>query len=148
MERLSSNSTLFFKFFVPVFWIVFFGAFTVAVFVYRNEFYGEIPGRPLRIGSLLFFISGLVMFYFTLMRLKRVEGNAEHLIITDYFKTFRYAHEGVAKITESKFAFLKLVTIHLKEKGSFGLKIPFIASASRYEDFMKKGGAQLPREGS
>lgn len=146
MERLSSNSTLFFKFFIPVFWIVFFGAFTVAVFVYRNEFYGEIPGRPLRIGSVIFFASGLVMFYFTLMRLKRVEGNAEHLIITDYFKTFRYTHAGIDKITESKFAFLKLVTIHLKEKGSFGIKIPFIASASRYEEFMKNLGADLPRE--
>ena len=137
---------MFFKFFIPVFWIVFFGAFTVAVFVYRNEFYGEIPGRPLRIGSVIFFASGLVMFYFTLMRLKRVEGNAEHLIITDYFKTFRYTHAGIDKITESKFAFLKLVTIHLKEKGSFGIKIPFIASASRYEEFMKNLGADLPRE--
>ncbi|MBX2877102.1 MAG: hypothetical protein KTR30_33590 [Saprospiraceae bacterium] len=146
MERLSSNLTLFFKFFVPVFWIVFFGAFTIAVFAYKNEFYGEIPGRPLRIGSVVFFASGLIMFYFTSMRLKRVEGNGEHLIITDYFKTFRYAHTGVDKITESKFAFIKLVTIHLKEKGSFGLKIPFIASASRYEGFMKSLGAQLPRE--
>ena len=146
MERLSSNSTLFFKFFVPVFWIVFFGAFTVAVFVYRNEFYGEVPGRPLRIGSLIFFLSGLIMFYFTLMRLKRVEGNGEHFVITDYFKTFRYSHAGVERITESKFAFLKLVTIHLKEKGSFGIKIPFIASSSRYEEFMKTSGAHLPRE--
>ncbi len=131
---------------MPVFWIVFFGAFTVAVFVYSNEFYGEIPGRPLRIGSVVFFASGLIMFYFTSMRLKRVEGNGEHLIITDYFKTFRYSHAGVDKITESKFAFIKLVTIHLKEKGSFGLKIPFIASASRYEEFMRKFGNHLPRE--
>lgn len=146
MERLSSNLTLFFKFFVPVFWIVFFGAFTVAVFAYKNEFYGEIPGRPLRIGSVIFFASGLIMFFLTTMRLKRVEGNSEHLIITDYFKTFRYAHAGIDKITESKFAFIKVVTIHLKEKGSFGIKIPFIASASRYEEFMSKSGAHLPRE--
>jgi hypothetical protein len=29
LQRLSSNSTLFLKFFIPVFWIVFFGAFTM-----------------------------------------------------------------------------------------------------------------------
>ncbi len=146
MERLSSNLTLFFKFFVPVFWIVFFGAFTIAVFVYRNEFYGAIPGQPLRIGAIIFFVSGLFMFYFTLMQLKRVEGNAEYFLVTDYFKTFRYTYDSIEKITESKFAFLKLATIHLKEKGSFGKRMFFITSSSRYEGFMKQFGEQLRSE--
>jgi hypothetical protein len=143
MERLSSNLTLFFKFFVPIFWIVFFGAFTIAVFAYRNEFYGQVPGQALQIGTVLFFVSGLFMFYFTLMQLKRVDGNAEYLVVTDYFKTFRYSYDSVEKITESRFAFLKLATIHLKEKGSFGKRMFFITSSSRYEGFMKKFASQL-----
>lgn len=143
MERLSSNLTLFFKFFVPIFWIVFFGAFTIAVFAYRNEFYGAIPGQSLQIGAVIFFVSGLFMFYFTLMQLKRVDGNAEYLVVTDYFKTFRYSYDSVEKVTESKFAFLKLATIHLKEKGSFGQRMFFITSSSRYEGFMKQYGSQL-----
>ena len=143
MERLSSNLTLFFKFFVPIFWIVFFGAFTIAVFAYRNEFYGQVPGQALQIGTVLFFVSGLFMFYFTLMQLKRVDGNAEYLVVTDYFKTFRYSYDSVEKITESRFAFLKLATIHLKEKGSFGKRMFFITSFSRYERFMKKFASQL-----
>lgn len=143
MERLSSNMTLFFKFFVPVFWIVFFGAFTIATFVYQHEFYGKIPGQALRIGALAFFLSGLVMFYFTLMQLKRVEGDASHLMVTDYFKTYRYPLDSIAKITESKFLFLRLSTIHLKEKGSFGVKMPFISSSSQYEEYMQKFGGEL-----
>lgn len=143
MERLSSNLTLFFKFFVPIFWIVFFGAFTIAVFAYRDEFYGAVPGQSLQIGTVIFFVSGLFMFYFTLMQLKRVEGNAESFVVTDYFKTFRYTYDSVEKITESRFTFLKLATIHLKEKGSFGKRISFITSSSRYEGFMKQHGSKL-----
>ena len=138
MQRVSTNLTLFFKFFIPIFWIVFFGAFTLTVFVYRAEYYGDIPGRSFRIGTVLFFLSGVVMLYFTLMRLKRVEMDEYFVYVTNYFKNFRYPYHNIEKIEESKFLFLTNVTIYLKTPGNFGKSIRFIASNGRYRDFWKE----------
>ena len=137
MERVSTNLTLFYKFFVPIFWIVFFGAFTVAVFVYQFEYFGNIPKWPFRILVLAFFLSGVVMFFFTLMRLKRVEMDDLYVYVTDYFKNYRYPYHNIEKFQESSFLILQIVTIHLKEPGQFGKKITFISSKNRYEDFFR-----------
>jgi hypothetical protein len=137
MQRVSTNLTLFYKFFVPIFWIVFFGSMTVAAFVYDNAYYGEIPGLPFRIGLVLFFISGLIMFMFTLMRLKRVEMGTDGMYVTNYFKHLRYQYEDIEKIAESEFLFFKVVTIHLRAKGTFGKKFTFIASRDRYAEFWR-----------
>lgn len=137
MHRVSTNLTLFYKFFVPVFWIVFFGSMTIAAFVYDNDFYGEIPGGPFRIGLVIFFISGLIMFLFTLMRLKRVEMGNDGMYVTNYFKHLRYPYDNIEKIAESEFLFFKVVTIHLRAKGTFGKKFTFLASRDRYAEFWR-----------
>lgn len=138
MQRVSTNLTLFYKFFVPIFWIVFFGSMTVAAFLSEKAFFGEIPGLPFRIGIVFFFLSGLAMFYFTLMRLKRVEMSDEHLYVTDYFKHRRYPWQDIEKISESEFAIFKVVTIHLKARGTFGKKFTFLASRDRYAIFWRE----------
>ena len=137
MHRVSTHLTLFYKFFVPVFWIVFFGSMTIAAFVYDNAFYGEIPGGPFRIGLVIFFISGLIMFLFTLMRLKRVEMGNDGMYVTNYFKHLRYPYDNIEKIAESEFLFFKVVTIHLRAKGTFGKKFTFLASRDRYAEFWR-----------
>ena len=43
MHRLSSNATLLLKFFIPVFWIVFFGASTLAALFYQYDYVGNTP---------------------------------------------------------------------------------------------------------
>jgi hypothetical protein len=138
MQRVSTNLTLFYKFFVPVFWIVFFGSMTIAAFVYDNAFYGEIPGGPFRIGLVTFFISGVIMFLFTLMRLKRVEMGNDGMYVTNYFKHLRCPYEDIEKIAESEFLFFKVVTVHLRAKGTFGKKFTFLASRDRYAEFWRK----------
>lgn len=138
MQRVSTNLTLFFKFFIPTFWIVFFGAFTAAAFVFKTEYYGDIPGGSFRLGTVLFFLSGVVVFVFTIMRLKRVEMDEHFVYATDYFRNFRYPYHNVEKIDESKFLFFQTVTIYLKTPGTFGKYIWFIASNSRYKAFWEK----------
>lgn len=138
MQRVSTNLTLFYKFFMPVFWIVFFGSMTVAAFAYDNAYYGEIPGLPFRIGLLIFFVTGVIMFMFTLMRLKRVEMSADHLYVTNYFKHLRYPYQDIEKITESEFLFFKSVTVHLKASGTFGKKFTFLASRDLYGEFWRQ----------
>lgn len=138
MQRVSTNLTLFYKFFLPIFWIVFFGSMTIAALVYDKAFYGEIPGVPFRIGIVIFFLSGVAMFGFTLMRLKRVEMSDEHLYVTNYFKHLRYPYGDIEKISESEFLIFKLVTIHLKASGTFGKKFTFLASRNRYAEFWRE----------
>lgn len=138
MQRVSTNLTLFYKFFMPIFWIVFFGSMTIAAFVYDNAFYGEIPGNWFRIGLVVFFLSGVVMFLFTLMRLKRVEMGPDGIYVTDYFKHLRYPFEDIEKIAESEFLIFKVVTIHLRAKGTFGKKFTFLASRDRYAEFWRQ----------
>lgn len=135
MQRVSTNLTLFYKFFIPVFWIIFFGAFTVASFFYGEELSGGLSVRSFQIGTLLFFLSGVAVLGFTLMRLKRVEMNREFVYVTDYFKNFRYPWHNIESIQEADFLFLQIVTINLKAPGSFGKRIIFIASKGLLEGF-------------
>ena len=120
--------------------MVFFGAFMAAVWIYPKAFYGHIPGGPFRIGIILFFISGVLMLYFTLMQLKRVEINKEEgfFYVTNYFKNVRYPFHNIDKIEESDFLFLQLVSIHLKTPGSFGKVIRFVASRKSYRNFWQE----------
>lgn len=135
MQRLSTNLTLFFKFFIPVFWLVFFGAFLAAIFIYGDELASGFSSLSFRLGAVAFYLSGLVLFYFTLFPLKRLEADAEFLYITNYFKTLRYSWDSIEEIKESKFLFFTLGTVSLKEKGLLGQHHRFIASNRNYRQF-------------
>ena len=135
MYRVSTNLTLFYKFFIPVFWIVFFGALTIATLSYSFEYIGDMPARNFRIGIVFFYFSGLLLFAFTLMRLKRVETDEHFFYVTNYFKTARYPFHSIEQVIESKFFFFRSVTIRFKEKGLFGKRIFFVPSTHRFRDF-------------
>ena len=138
MQRISTNLTLFFKFFIPVFWLVFFGAFLAAIFLYGEEMASGFASTSFRIGAVAFYLSGLILFYFTLFPLKRLEADAEFLYATNYFKTLRYSWDSVEKIKESKFLFFTLGTVVLKEKGLLGKNLRFIASNRNYRQYWEE----------
>lgn len=138
MQRISTNLTLFFKFFIPVFWLVFFGAFLAAVFMYGEEMASGFASTSFRLGAVAFYLSGLVLFYFTLFPLKRLEADPEFLYATNYFKTLRYSWDSVSEIKESKFLFFTLGTVSLKEKGLLGKNLRFIASNRNYKQFWEE----------
>lgn len=91
-----------------------------------------------RIGAVAFYLSGLILFYFTLFPLKRLEADAEFLYATNYFKTLRYSWDSVEKIKESKFLFFTLGTVVLKEKGLLGKNLRFIASNRNYRQYWEE----------
>ena len=138
MFRVSTNLTLFFKFFIPIFWIVFFGAFTIVSWFAPGQYFGELAGLPFRIGTAIFFITGVLLLYFTLLPLKRVELDEDYLYVTNYFKTARYPYHNVKKMVSSDFLFIKLVSIHLKAGGIFGKRMRFLASKHRFNSFFEK----------
>ncbi len=135
MQRISTNLTLFLKFFVPVFWIVFFGSVTVAALLYDFEYFGDMPARQFRLGVLAFYLSGLALLAFTLMRLKRVEADAHFFYVTNYFKTARYPFESIDKAVESRLVFFHIISLHFSQPGIFGKRATFIASNQRLRDF-------------
>ena len=135
MHRVSTNLTLFYKFFIPVFWIVFFGALSIAALAYSFDYVGNIPARNFRIGMVLFYLSGLLLLAFTLMRLKRVEADEHYFYITNYFKTARYPFHNIERVEESKIFFFRTAFIYFKEPGLFGKRIFFVPSNYRFQEF-------------
>ncbi len=135
MYRISTNLTLFYKIFIPVFWIVFFGATTAASFLYSFDYVGNIPASGFRIGIALFYLSGLALLAFSLMRLKRVEADEHYFYVTNYFKTARYPFHNIEQVVESKFFLFRTATIIFKEPGIFGKRVFFIPSNYRFREF-------------
>ena len=137
MQRVSSNLTIFLKLFLPTFWIVFFGAFTGVILLSKNSYFGQFPALPFKIGTVFFYLSGLVMFYFTLLKLKRVELGREQLYVTNYFKHVRYPYRDVEMIEDSSIGFFRTATVQLKAAGTFGSRITFVVSGANYDHFWK-----------
>ncbi len=137
MQRVSTNLTLFYKIFVPTFWIVFFGAVLIASLLLPYQYVGNIPRTTFQIGMALFFLSGIGALYLTLLPLKRVEMDRDFLYATNYFKTYRYPYHNIARIEVSRFLFFSTATIYLREGGSFGSQIRFIPSLFRLKDFLE-----------
>jgi nitrate reductase NapE component len=135
MHRVSSNLTLALVIFLPILWITFFGAFTLAIWVYKMDYYGSLPGATLRYGMLGFVLTGLLIFFFTIWRLKRVEVDNEYLYVTNYFKHVRYPLEQIATFEIKDWRLFKIVSIRLQGKGSFGQNIVFLPSGKAFETF-------------
>ena len=139
MHRLSSNATLFLKFFLPVFWVtILVGLTLVAWFVKDNTFQGQML-TSLRYGTLFALALAVVSFYFTTWPLKRVETDGENVYVSNYFRTAYYNLErDVAKFTETRFLFFRFGTIHLNGVGSFGRKLRFLVDSSLLKLFREE----------
>lgn len=136
MQRVSTNFTLFLKIFLPIFWIVFFGAFALVLWTEDRIPTGAISIGSLRIAMTLFFLVGATILFFTLMKLHRVEMDEAFIYVTNYVKTARYPYHQIEKINEIDFLILSTVTIHFKNKGVFGKKVTFVPSRYRFQGFL------------
>lgn len=135
-KRISSSLTLFYRIFVPVFWAVFFGAVTLGLLLTPN-IPAVLDNLYFRIGLVIFYVSGLALLYFTLLRLKRVEIDEDFVYVTDYLKTYRYPFHNIASIHEHNLLLFHLATIRFKEKGSFGKKIHFLESRIKFQNALE-----------
>ena len=151
MHRISSNWTLFFKIFLPTFWMVFFGALTIALWLVDTPYFGNIPALPFKLGFTAFFIIGTAILYFTMMQLLRVDLDEAHIYLSNYFKTYRYPFSEIESISERDIGLFHLVRIYLKGKGHFGSRINFLLDDSMLRAFFEKHpqtAAQLPFKSS
>ncbi len=137
MQRVSSNSTVFFKLFIPTAWIVFFTTFTAALFLVDGRSLPFLTSPLFKYPFLLGYILFFVILYYTVMQLKRVEMGPEHYYVSNYLKSFRLVYDDIEKISIIPISRLQLITFRLKAKGSFGKKITFLASKQLFELFLK-----------
>ncbi len=136
VHEVSSRLTPFAKLFFPVFWMAFFGAFTIAVLVTDMEPYTHVANATFRMGVAGFFLAGAALLLFTLVRLKWVAFDDRHIYVSNYFRQYRYPWSLVTAIEERDVLLASLVTIRFAQKGYFGDKIHFLANERRLQHFL------------
>lgn len=136
MLRLSSNATLFLKLFIPVFWTTIFTGLTLVIWFAPETYFGGVPLQSLRYAILLVLFGSVGTFLLVLWPLKRVETDGEFLYVSNYFTTARYnLIDDVEVVRESRFLFLKVCTVELRAKGTFGKNLRFVASRKSFDTF-------------
>lgn len=136
MQRVSTNATLFFKFFLPIFWIVFFGAFTLSALLLKYGYVGTIPASTFRTGIVIFYLGGIAFLYWAFMRLKRVEMDGKYVYVTNYFKSVRYPYHNIEKIKYNDYFLFRSASVLLRQPGIFGSKLTFIPSRTGFRQFL------------
>ncbi len=87
-----------------------------------------------RIGWSIFFLIGVILSLFTLMRLMRVEYDGTFAYVTNYFKIYKYPIENIESIKEKRFSMFRLAILTFKQPGYFGKKVIFLVSRNRYDE--------------
>lgn len=141
-ERLSSNSTLFWRVFVPIFGSVLLSGFLLTfLLIPEEELYLPFPMLWARTGIFVFWLLWFFLIRRTLWRLKRVDVNDAYVFVTNYWVTLRYPWSDVESIEEVHRAGRRVVHLQLRAPGRFGSKISFLPN-DRFEDWKKAAEAK------
>lgn len=137
-ECLSSNATLFWRVFVPIFGTVFLsGLLLTFLLIPEEELYLPFPALWGRVVLFVIWLAWLVLIRRTLWRLKRIDANPTHLFVTNYWVTVRYPWADVERIEEKARLGRRIVNLWLRAPGRFGQKISFLPG-SHFHDWKKE----------
>ena len=137
-ECLSSNFSLYWRIFIPIFGTVIFSGLLLALILIPEEnLYLSFPALWARMGALILLAAWLYWVKNTIWRLKRVDANETHFFVTNYWQTVRYPLADVAEIAETRRMGRRLVHFKLLSPGRFGQVIS-ILPASHYNEVMKQ----------
>jgi hypothetical protein len=129
-DCLTSNATLFWRVFVPIFGTVFLGGLTLAMMLISAEnLLLPFPALWGRLGALLLLSAWIFLIKSTIWRLKRVDATEKHLFVTNYWHTVRYPWSDVLKVEETRRAGRRLIHLHLVAPGKFGQVISILPAA-------------------
>lgn len=144
MFQLSSNATLFLKVFLPSIWLAFFGTFLMATCLIDDPYIGGFPIIFFRVGLAIFLLLGFAFFYITVFRLKRIDADEDFLYVSSYYSNYRYPYENVERVKIKDFGLMYLGIVTLKQAGSFGKKMYFLASTRSSKKFFEAYPALVP----
>jgi len=137
MQRISSNLTIVFKLFIPTFWFTFYGLLTLFILFMDAEtspLFSTIKAKSI-VGIL--FVLFALLIYFTIFQLLRFDVNNNEFCISNYFKTFKYKFEDVESITTTKFLFINLLKVNMRQKTSLGKSFTVLYKKAYWEDFIR-----------
>ena len=128
MHKLSSNFTLFWKIFFPVFFLTILYLLGFVMLFAENDAFFLFSSPLAKIIYWILMILVLVIFYFTILNIKRVEFDKEYFYVTNFFKTIRIPVAGIEyiKLSSIPFFFSKVI---LTNKSTFGKRITFISDS-------------------
>ena len=138
MIRVSSNLTLFLKIILPLTWLIFYGSFSVGFLFLPGDRLEGIGPIWIKYVFWAIFLSGFVLMYFTVIKLKRVEFGPQHVYVSNYQKEFYYDYSDIQSIDERNFGLFKTARIQFKETTSFGQRIVFLLAEYRYAKFIRE----------
>ena len=137
---LSSNSTLFWKIFVPFFGTVFLTGLMLAfLLIDERDLYLPVPVLWARIAVVVIWAVWMLFIRRTIWRLKRVDADDMHIYVTNYWTTVRYPWQDIERYEEKKRMGKRVVNFKLKASGSFGDVISFLPGSS-FEDWKLRNG--------
>ena len=136
--NLSSSLTIILKIFFPIFWLMFFGLALLAFLFSKESYVGGMPILWFRLLMFSFVLTGALVMYFSIMRLKRVEVDKEFFYVTNYQKTARYPFHNIEKIEEASYFLFKVFHVYFREPGIFGKKSIFLASGNRMNQALQQ----------
>ena len=144
MRRLSSNLSILFRLFLPLIYMVFFGCMIIGSFLVSVNDAPLVSNSIFRYGLLGTYIVFVLLFRFTIMRLKRVDADNEAIFVSNYFKTYRYTWPSIKKLTTVNLLLFDIIYIHFNEKSKFGKKVFFLASRSLVKSFFVENTELFP----
>ncbi|NBC04074.1 MAG: hypothetical protein GVY20_10255 [Bacteroidetes bacterium] len=138
IQRISSNWTLGLKIFFPTFWFIFYGAIVIAIYTATDTQLQVFDESGFKLGVLIFYISGSVIIYFTLISLKRVEFDEHFLYVSNFFSTRRIPWHNVKAFRQRSFFLFQTGSFSFNEPIQFGKEITFIQSRTLIKEFLKQ----------
>ncbi len=142
--NLSSNLTLIFRVFLPVFGTVFISGLLLAFGLTDEEelYLSYSIWWPRALTALIWF-GWLIFVWRVLWPLKRIDADDTHLFVTDYWTTVRYPWTDVESLQEFKLLRRPAIRMQLKAPGRFGQSIVFLPG-SHFRSWMEeKGGVKV-----
>ena len=129
--NLSSNTTLFWRVFLPIFGTVMVTALVAALLLTdREDVYLPFPVLWLQVLIALLWLGWCYFVWRILWRLKRVDADDTHLYVTNYWTTVRYPWSEVERVETQRRWGRRIVHVHLRAAGRFGRRISFLPGSS------------------
>ena len=134
--QLSSSLTLYLKFFVTVFYTVFFGAWTAALWLAEGAVWEDAWMFKV-VFSLAYFL-GLWGMHRFFRFLKRVDVREGRFVITDYFKTIELDRRGVERIRLRKvIGPYRVACADARVDTPFSRRICFLTNTKRVQELIE-----------
>ena len=116
------------KFFIPVYWILFFGGFGLLLLFSVDE-----KTKPPPALFFIFGVGGAAILYFTAMKIMKISADDKFLYVSNYPKEISIPLSDISEITQNIWVRGRPVTIYLKTVSPFGRKIKFLPKSRGFQ---------------